>query len=124
MYGYVLQDWITMALPAGGTTIQNESDWLGFSSFQDIVFWVEVKTVSAGTVTINLQTAPTKDDVLFNTLTNCTVGATGATNTVLKNILSTNPAIPLATWVRWTLSGSVAATITFRILASANRVAA
>lgn len=125
MYGYVLQDWVTIGNAGTTPIIQNESDWLPFSSFQDIVFWVDVKNVSAGTVTIDLQTSPTKDEALFRVLSTCTVPATGAGGiTVVKNILSTNPAIPLATWVRWVLTPSVAATITFRILASANRVAA
>lgn len=125
MYGFVLQDWTTMSFPGGASpVIQNESDWLAFSSFQDIAFWVDVRSVTAGAVTIDLQTAPTKDDVLFKVITGCTVSAGGAAITVVKNILSTNPATPLATWVRWVLTPSVASTITFRILASANRVAA
>lgn len=125
MYGYVLQDWVTIGNAGTTPIIQNESDWLPFSSFQDIAFWVDVRNVTLGTtVTIDLQTSPTKDDALFRVLTNCTVAATGAGITVVKNILSTAPGIPLATWVRWVLTPSVASTITFRILASANRVAA
>lgn len=124
MYGFVLQDWITMSFPGTGAVIQNESDWLAFSSFQDIAFWVDVRTVSAGTVTIALQTAPTKDEALFSLITNCSVAAAGSGITVVKNVLSSNPAVPLSTWVRWSLSPSVLSTITFRILASANRVAA
>ena len=124
MYVFVLQDWITMSFPGTGAVIQNESDWLAFSSFQDIAFWVDVRTVSAGTVTIALQTAPTKDEALFSLITNCSVAAAGSGITVVKNVLSSNPAVPLSTWVRWSLSPSVLSTITFRILASANRVAA
>ncbi|CAN5425321.1 hypothetical protein BH09MYX1_BH09MYX1_58480 [soil metagenome] len=125
MYGYVLQDWLTIGNSATTTVIQNESDWLALSSFQDVAFWIDVRSVSAGTVTLAIQTAPTKDDALFSQMTNCSVAATSTPAiTVVKNILSTNPAFPLATWVRWTLTPSVAATITFRILASANRVTA
>lgn len=132
MYGYVLQDWITLKLTAASSTIiQNESDWLGFSSFQDIVFWCDIRgvTLSAGTVTMFLQTAPTKDDILFQTLSNCsfvvtTVATPFTSSGVLpKSILAANPAVPLSTWVRWTITNTTAnADITFRILCSANRV--
>ena len=57
MYGYVLQDWITVKQTAASSTIiQNESDWLGFSSFQDIVFWVDIRgiTLNVGMVTMFL----------------------------------------------------------------------
>lgn len=127
MYGYVLQDWTTIGASAALTIVQNESDWLALSSFQDVAFWIDVRNVSAGTATLTIQTAPTKDDALFQTLTNCQLAVTSATgNTigVVKNILSTNPGVPLATWVRWTLGTSAALSCTFRILASANRVAA
>ena len=124
MFGYVLQDWVTINSPTTSPIIQSESDWLPFSSFQDIAFWVDVRNVTGGTVVIDLQTSPTKDDVLFKVLSTCTVSAGGAAITVVKNILSTNPAVPLATWVRWALTPPAVSSITFRILASANRVAA
>lgn len=126
MYGFVLQDWATVGATGVATIIQNESDWLAFSSFQDIAFWIDIRSVSAGTTTIKLQTSPTKDDVLFQDLTNCSAAvATGSTTiSLVKNILSTNPGVPLATWVRWSLATTATSTTTFRILASANRVAA
>lgn len=131
MYGYVLQDWITIrGASTTSTIIQNESDWMGFSSFQDIGFWIDVREFStAGTLTLNLQTSPTKDEVLFQPLSNCslTVAVTNPppllNGTALpKSILATNPGVPLSTWVRWSLSNSSGAwDITFRILAQANR---
>jgi hypothetical protein len=131
MYGYVLQDWLTLSSASNAVILQNESDWLGFSSFQDIAFWIDIRGLTpptAGNLKIDLQTSPTKDDAMFGTLTNCTTGsitAPPANVVVVKNLLSTNPANPLATWVRWSLTPSVAAawSITFRIFASANRVA-
>ncbi len=132
MYGYVLQDWITVK-GSGNTPalfIQNESDWMGFSSFQDIVFWVDYReaTLPTSGLKLLLQTCPTKDDVLFQTMTNCslTLVAAGATpiSPLPSVILVTNPAVPLSTWVRWALSPQSNQTwdVTFRILASANRV--
>lgn len=133
MYGYVLQDWITVRGTTTTPFLQNECDWLGFSSFQDIAFWIDIRefTVAAGTLTMALQTAPTKDDVLFQTLSGCSITVAVQTpfltaGAVPRNILSTNPAIPLSTWVRWVLTASSAGTwdCSFRILASANRVVA
>jgi len=137
MYGYVLQDWTTMkgAGNSPANFIQNEASWMGFSSFQDIVFWVDVREVTppaAGTLTLNLQTCPTKDDVLFQTMTNCSLGITApatpylTTGALPRVILASNPAVPLSTWVRWALTPSTNAAwdISFRILASANRVTA
>lgn len=130
MYGYVLQDWVSVRGTGATTIIQNESDWMGFSSFQDIVFWVDVRQFT-GTLTILLQTAPSKDESLFQTLSNCTVTVAVATPITIsgalpKTILASNPGVPLSTWVRWVLSSSVggAYDCTFRILASANRVVA
>lgn len=103
---------------------------MGFSSFQDIVFWIDVREVT-GTVTMALQTSPTKDDALFQTLSNCLMTTVVVTtpwapsNILPKAILAANPGVPLATWVRWTLSSASASwDCTFRILASANRVSA
>lgn len=131
MYGYVLQDWLTVRGTNATPFIQNESDWMGFSSFQDIAFWVDVRELGAN-LTLNLQTCPTKDDLLFQTMTNCSLALTTAgvpftpylnTGAVPKVALSSNPAIPLSTWVRWQIVGPASAwDITFRILASANRV--
>lgn len=133
MYGFVLQDWVSLKVsPATATPlIQNESDWLALSSFQDIAFWIDVRTVtvSTGTLTLELQTAPTKDDILFTTITGCSIAALAAASPVnppLKCLLASNPAVPLSTWVRWSIRPTVSATwdTTFRILASVNRVAA
>lgn len=125
MYGYVLQDWITVRGQTTATFIQNESDWMGFSSFQDIAFWIDIREVTngGGTQTLAMQTAPTKDEALFQPLTGCS-GTAAVGISVWKNILASAPAQPLSTWVRWTITSSVAATwdCSFRILASANRV--
>jgi len=132
MYGYVLQDWITVRGTTTTPLIQNESDWMGFSSFQDIVFWIDVREVTGTSLSLALQTSPTKDDALFQTLSNCLMTTVVVTtpwapsNILPKAILASNPGVPLATWVRWSLTNSVAAAwdCTFRILASANRVSA
>ena len=56
MFGYVLQDWITIrgttgaggnAFGGAGDIIQGESTWMGFSSFQDIVIWLDVREATS-----------------------------------------------------------------------------
>ena len=132
MYGYTIQDWITIR---GATTIQQinmaEPDWVGFSAFEDIVFWLDVREVtiplSAGTVNVGYQTAPAKDEILFvNMATPVAISAALATPSITKVLLSQNPTVPLARWVRWQLNTSGTPTqtwdITFRILAAANAI--
>jgi len=131
MYGYVLQDWITVKGTNNNVFNQSESDWLGFSSFQDIAFWVDVREVAVAGIVMNFQTCPTKDDVLFQTMTGCSITINtvpqtpfliGGT-TLPRVILASNPGIPLSTWVRWQLAPPNSNwDITFRVLASANRV--
>ncbi len=139
MFGYVLQDWITVrgTIPASGSPdiIQGESTWMGFSSFQDVVIWLDVREITfpAGSpfnLTFNFDTAPSKDSNLFVTL-----GSIGPLTSPLspgvqlplpKAILASNPSVPLATWLRWRLTPGGASTntwdATFRVLVAANRV--
>ena len=136
MFGYVLQDWTTIRgqNTAGLTITQNESDWMGFSSFQDMVFWIDTReaTFSGASLSLALQTSPSKDDVLFQSMYTASFVAAGYTPGLVfsgvnlpRVILAAGPSVPLSTWVRWQLSQSGATApwdLTFRILVSANRV--
>ena len=138
MEGYVLQDWITIRGGTAGTAgdiIQGESGWMGFSSFQDIVFWLDVReaTISASqTLTWFFETAPSKDASLFTAMPTAGVGTalgpsfTPGVQALTKVILASGPGVPLATWVRWHVSPSAGITTpwdaTFRVLVAANRV--
>ena len=133
MFGYTLQDWTTIRSQNASTTIiQNESDWMGFSSFQDMVFWIDTREATipmGGTISLALRTSPSKDDTLFQTMVTASFTQAGYTPGLVsplpKVILASGPSVPLATWVRWELSMSGGAgqwDLTFRILASANRV--
>jgi len=140
MYGYVLQDWITIRGSSIADVIQGESGWMGFSSFQDIVFWLDVREATFPTgggtpsLTWYFETSPTKDNNLFTPMSTATVslatlttpGVQLLTGALPRVILASGPAVPLATWVRWRLSpaGTTAPPwdATFRVLAAANRV--
>lgn len=135
MFGFVLQDWTTIRgnNTAGITINQNESDWMGFSSFQDMVFWIDTReaTFSSATIALNLQTSPSKDEVLFQTMFSASLASVSWGPGLVLNggvlprvILAQSPSVPLATWVRWQLTQSGATApwdLTFRILVSANR---
>lgn len=144
MYGYVLQDWITIrgtvpASPASPDIIQGESTWMGFSSFQDIVFWLDIRemTLPGGTsptLAWYFETSPSKDNNLFTTMTSVgplsslTPGVQLPSGALPRVILASNPSVPLATWARWRVSPAASSGLsgtwdaTFRILCAANRV--
>ena len=128
MYGYVLQDFITIRGSSIADVIQGESGWMGFSSFQDIVFWLDVReaTLPSGGLTWYYETSPSKDNNLFTPMVNNAITSlTPGLQTLQKVILASGPSVPLATWVRWRLSPSGTGTpwdATFRILVSANKV--
>ena len=137
MYGYVLQDWITVrgSVPASGSAdiIQGESTWMGFSSFQDIVIWLDIREITfpaggGASLQFNFDTSPSKDSNMFQTMasTAALTTLTPGVQSLMKVIMSTNPTVPLATWVRWRLTpgGANGNTwdATFRVLCAANRV--
>ena len=138
MEGYVLQDWLTVrgSIPASGAPdiIQGESTWMGFSSFQDMVFWLDIREASfpsgaPNNLTFNFDTAPSKDSNLFQTMASLTLtslASPGVQTPLPKVLLNQNPTVPLATWVRWRLTpgGGSGNTwdATFRVLVAANRV--
>ena len=132
MYGYLLQDWTTirgstLQLSPPGVT-QSEGDWMSFQPYQDIVFWLEVKSVTLGgltSVTLDYETAPAKDESLFVKMITTTT-LTAPINRQDKVLLAQNPTVPLSRWVRWRLTYVGTSTseygLCFRIFASANAV--
>lgn len=120
MHTFILQDWTTVR-GANNTVIQSESEWLDLTPYQDVVFWIDVREV-VGTVTLTLQTSPTKDEVFFLTpATGLTQVTPVAAGTLAPRPVLISAATPLARYVRWHLT-SVTATwdVTFRIIVSAN----
>ena len=126
MRAFVLQDWITIR---GGTTIttiiQNEPSWAQLDAFQDVIFWTQVAevTTGAGTISINYDTAPIKDETLFTAMATQGVSSASLTPT-LNKILMASATTPVSKWVRWriTQSGTSSAwDMTFRILLVANQ---
>ena len=123
MYGYLLQDWLTVRGASAITVFnQPENAWLDLAPFQDVMAWLEVKEVTptSGALQVSYQTAPAKEDALFTGMTAAiAVTGPGVTTTVMRKLSS---AVPLARWVRWQVSLTSAAAwdITFRIYLACN----
>lgn len=104
-----LQPLITLRGASSVTTIvQPESGWLDLGMFRDIVAWLDVREVTStggGSVVLNYQSSPTKEDPatgsLFATMASVTISsAAGVTVTPMLADVITNP---LARWLRWQL---------------------
>ena len=105
MYGFVLQDWVTIRCQTIASVAQSEPSWLPFSSFQDIVFWADVREVTnptggAANMTLAFETSPSKDDGLFQVMTGATITPITAAVAVKPVLVASNPAVPLATVTR------------------------
>lgn len=131
MYGYMLQDWFTARLASSqADLIQSESDWMSFQPYQDIIFWLEATSVTldgATNIQVSYETSPTKDNSLFLPMTAAEVLTAPTTQpTITKVLLSQNPDVPLARWVRWRIAVTGTPTtewgLCFRIHCAANAV--
>ncbi len=130
MYGYILQDWITIrGTQTGVNIIQSEADWMSFQPYSDIVFWLDTKAVSlAGLTSLTLayETSPAKDDSLFTAMVAAVTLTAGTSPAISKVLVSQNPTVPLARYVRWKLIPTGTPTgeygACFRIFASANAI--
>ena len=132
MQSFVLQDWITVRASGTANFIQEAKGWTAFSSFSDIVFWLDIRRLQppAGTgVTWWFQTSPTKDESLFQPMTSLAIGGVPTPSSVVcLPVLVAGAQVPLATWVRWIIQpngtgGGAPWDATFRVMVSANRVA-
>jgi hypothetical protein len=81
---------------------------------------------ASGTPGIVFQTAPTKDEVFF--LANSGNGITGSATTMTASSSAAVPikglmaaaSIPVARYVRWSITGTVTWDATFRVVVAAN----
>lgn len=130
MYGYILQDWITIrGSQSGVSIIQSEADWMSFQPYSDIVMWLDTKAVTlAGLTSLTLayETAPARDESLFTAMVSAVTLTAATTPLITKVLLSQNPTVPLSRFVRWRLIPTGTPTgeygACFRIFASANAV--
>jgi hypothetical protein len=94
------------------------------SAFVDLVSFLEVKEESSvlGTIAMGIQTAPTKDDALFQNMNDVSLPLT--TGITVGVLLRDTALCPLSHWLRWqiipTVPGTTTWHATFRIWVSAN----
>ena len=120
---FVFQEWVTIRGSSTITSVvQGEELWLDTTPFQDLVFWTESRegTTGGGTLSLNFDTSPTRDDAFFTRMTGTNPSTTGV-SVATARLLDGN--LPVARWVRWRLSCSSATSTwdaTFRIMVAAN----
>jgi hypothetical protein len=99
MDSFLLQDYITLSNPgpSGATITQGASSWLDVSRYEDLVFYVDVKSIDVGTP-IFLQTAPTREEKSFLTMVPPIALVNGTTPVPA---LAMYCQVPAAAYVRW-----------------------
>lgn len=123
MRSFVLQDWITIRGSTATPITQGESEWLDLAAYQDVSFWLDIREFSgASAPTIAFQTAPIKDEVLFQPMLALIPLTLTPSNPYRVPItIATNPSCPVARYIRWQLVGPGSAwDVTFRVLVSAD----
>jgi hypothetical protein len=121
MIGGVLQDWTTVRAYGSsgqnvGAVTQTATSYLDLGDYDDIVFFVDVRELTQS-VSLQFQTSPSRDDASFQAIAPAITLAVSATP-VATRILAAYSPIPLARFVRWTLTNLSAAgawDATFRI---------
>src|SRR5258708_6630263 len=120
MHSYVLQDWLTIRGVNNTPINQGESSWLDLAPYQDVSFWLDVREFSGSTTpTILFQTAPLKEDVLFQPMYAAITLTLTPANPYRAPI--TTAQCPIARYLRWQLTGPNSAwDATFRVLLAAD----
>lgn len=131
MYSHLLQDWTTIRLDSTQTSlVQSESGWIDCAGVSDIVFWLECPSVEFGggdLILLSYETAPAKDEALFNFMADAVSLSPSATPVVTPVLLSAGAGRKLARWVRWRLwqantMPNAAWSATFRVHCALNAV--
>jgi hypothetical protein len=119
MLPILAQDWVTVKNATSTSPItQSEPGWLELRPYQHLVTWLEVTEVStsSGSLFIAFETAPSKDESLFQSMNDTTIAIpAGVTTTVLTKEAALSP---LSRWFRWRLfptGGVTTWDITFRL---------
>jgi hypothetical protein len=115
MSSLVLQNWLTPRGNASSGVLsiaQGATRWLDVGDAVDATFWVDCREVTnptGGNVTLNLETSPNKDEVMFMPVTPPITLAPAATPITVRTVLTPNT-VPLSRWIRWRLSVGSAST--------------
>lgn len=111
-----LQEWATVQGASSTTVVhQDEQSWLNLAAFQDVALYLDVADFGGDPLPV-VESAPSKDEPVFQALFRGAgpIGSTGLQPLRIARFADNRPP-PLATWVRWSISGSSAWSLTFRI---------
>lgn len=122
----LLQPWVTVQGTHSVSTIaQEEESWLDLGGCCDVHAWVDVTAVtplpSGGSLTLNLESSPTKDEFLFAPIATAPLLSASPIPFVLKSVSGASSVNPVGRWLRWRLtatggtSGTWGATIRIRV---------
>lgn len=104
MMSALLQDWVDLEGTGNGEVVQSSSRWLDLAGHQDVYFYLDVRVLDAAQFWMHYQTAPAVDEVLFSNMVADFAMAVTTAPTVTKVLLSRNPLVPPAAFVRWRIS--------------------
>jgi hypothetical protein len=91
---------------------------LDLAAYQDVTFYIDVREYSGTTPSIQFQTAPIKDEILFSGMLSSPMALNSITTP--SHVAITTSACPVARFVRWQLTGPASTwDATFRVLVSA-----
>jgi hypothetical protein len=111
----VLQDLITIqGLATTDIVIQSPDKWVDASKWSDVILYSQVYDY-AGSARLFLQTSPTADEALFETMASIAVASTGTTTSIIR---FASASVPLSRYVRWMADATAANwRVVFRIIA-------
>lgn len=119
MHSFILQDWITIRGTSSAIITQGESGWLDLAPYQDVSFYVDIREFTGSTPQMSFQTAPIREDGLFQDMLAAFNVTTSPANPYRVPI--TTSACPVARYVRWKLIGAAVTPwdVTFRVVLAA-----
>lgn len=123
----VLQDWVTISGTSSAVS-QTAEDYLALGNYQDIVIYTYVGAAAvAGGSSLQIQSAPTKEDALFNLAANTHLTlAAGSTSVGWQTPVGVHMSsgTGFGRYLRWYCPGNTAVwTWNFRIIVTANPIA-
>lgn len=122
MIAHCLQDWMTLSGNAVSTPYrQSEDQWLELDGFRDCSVWVQSSVPRiADQFNLNLETSPTLDEALFQTVVQIQLG--NGKQTIVRVARSRDASVQLARYLRWSVvpTGSTGWSLTFRVFVCLN----
>jgi hypothetical protein len=114
---FLMQDWVTIR-GAGASSVESVTQmsecWLDMEPFQDINVWIAIREITppvgAGTLYLDIQTAPVRDELYFLSMIGgspsgqALTTASGTLTPIVLNLGRDFAALPVSRWVRWKLT--------------------